>query len=116
MSTIYNFGIFIYYLVIRLASPFNVKASKWVQGRKNWVELLARIRKTNESWIWFHCSSLGEYEDCCEVFFDLKEQYPQKKFLLSFFSPSGYEGLPDKEQYDLVLYMPLDTVTNARKF
>jgi 3-deoxy-D-manno-octulosonic-acid transferase len=116
MITIYNLGLFIYYLVIRITSLFNVKAYKWVQGRKNWFELLVRTRKADESWIWFHCSSLGEYEDSCEVFFDIKKQNPQKKFLLSFFSPSGYEGLPDKEQYDLVLYMPLDTVGNASKF
>lgn len=112
----YNFLIYGYYLLIWSVSFFNKKAKLWIEGRKDWEIKLKNSIDNNEKWIWFHCSSLGEYEDVCEIFLQLKEIYPNKKTILSFFSPSGYEQLKVSSHYDLITYLPLDTKNNAKKF
>ena len=53
---LYNIGIRSYYLAIILVSPFNQKAKSWLKGRR-----LQRIENYEGS-IWFHCASLGEFE------------------------------------------------------
>ncbi|MDD5569556.1 MAG: glycosyltransferase N-terminal domain-containing protein [Bacteroidales bacterium] len=116
MILLYNFIIKIYYSLIFISSFFNKKARLWISGRKNWIEILKQKRKFKDNWIWFHCSSLGEYEDCCEIFNKIKNENPQKKTLLTFFSPSGFEVLKRSNNYDLVLYLPLDTPNNSKQF
>lgn len=116
MQSIYFLILQIYKLFIRLASLSNRKAAVWIKGRKNWeVQLSGHIKK-NESWIWFHCASLGEFEDACEVFFNLKQSFSAKKTILTVFSPSAFEALKSTKYFDLIFYLPLDTPGNSKKF
>lgn len=63
-----------------------------------------------------HCASLGEFEQGRPVLEALREQYPGHKFLLTFFSPSGYEVRKDYKGADLIAYLPMDSKANAMKF
>jgi 3-deoxy-D-manno-octulosonic-acid transferase len=104
------------YFCIRLAAFFNDKLALFVQGRKQTFGLLSKNIKTTDRVIWMHVASLGEYEQGLPLLKKLKKQYPNHKLLLSFFSPSGYEVVKDKTPADVVVYLPFDTLTNARKF
>ena len=66
--------------------------------------------------MWFHCASLGEYEQGFPVFKALIERYKQYQVVLSFFSPSGYEIKKNNSVGDVVIYLPLDTPRNAKRF
>ena len=80
---------------------------------------MRRIReacKGVEGILWFHTASYGEFEEIRPVVEQVRGRYPQKKILLTFFSPSGYEALKDTPLADLVFYLPLDTPGNARRF
>jgi 3-deoxy-D-manno-octulosonic-acid transferase len=116
MVLIYKAGIFFYSLITRVLSVFNDKAKLFVKGRKNWEVHLAGKIKEGEKYIWFHCSSLGEFEQGRPVIEELKLQYPEYKVVLTFFSPSGYEVRKNFELADVVNYLPLDTKSNAETF
>ena len=116
MRGLYSFGIFLMQLVIKLLSYFDDKLRLGTQGRSETFNILSRSIKSNESYFWFHCASLGEYEQGLPVFQALKEEYPEYKIVLSFFSPSGYEVKKDNSIGDIVVYLPLDSRSNAKKF
>ncbi len=116
MTFVYKAGIFIYSLLIRLFSVFNEKAKLFVKGRKNWKENLSSKIDGNSKYIWFHCSSLGEFEQGRPVIEELKDQFPEYKIVLSFYSPSGYEIRKNYLLADVVVYLPLDTKKNAQTF
>ena len=65
---------------------------------------------------WMHCASLGEFEQGRPLLSAIREKYPDKKILLTFFSPSGYEIRKNTRLADYVFYLPLDTPRNARRF
>lgn len=115
---LYNLGIYLYYIAIRMAAPFNSKARLWVAGRKNWRRnLSAQLAAIGDRpRVWVHCASLGEFEQGRPIIEAIKEQYPAYAIILSFFSPSGYEVRKDYDKADLVCYLPLDTRTNAAYF
>lgn len=112
----YSFFLLIYKLGIRIAALFNTKAKKWVRGRENIFQKLEAAISKNEKIIWMHCASLGEFEQGRPVLEKLKKQYPGYKFLLTFFSPSGYEIRKDYDGTDWVFYLPMDGPTNANRF
>jgi len=95
---------------------FNKKLSLGVKGRKETFELLKSKISSNDNTIWFHCASLGEYEQGLPVFEDIKAKYPKHKIVLTFFSPSGYEIRKNTPIADIVTYLPLDTKENAKRF
>jgi 3-deoxy-D-manno-octulosonic-acid transferase len=66
--------------------------------------------------VWMHCSSLGEFEQGRPVMEAIRQQYPGVKILLTFFSPSGYEIRKNNSGADYVMYLPMDSKANARKF
>jgi len=116
MVILYNIGIRIYHLGILISSLFNSKAKLWISGRK---KLFGRIQSAidpSDQVIWFHCSSLGEFEQGRPVIERIREVAPEKKILLTFYSPSGYEIRKDFSGVDYIFYLPLDTRRNARKF
>ena len=111
MRGLYTFGVRIYATAVRLAARFgNAKARLWVEGRKK------PLPQANDdgAWVWFHAASLGEFEQGRPLIEALKQQYPQLKVSLTFFSPSGYEVRKDYPLADEVLYLPIDTMKNAR--
>jgi len=116
MRHLYNLFIYIYYLAIRFFAVFNVKARKWVDGRRHFFSRLKKTIPENEKLLWFHCASLGEFEQGRPVIEALRVLYPDHKILLTFFSPSGYEIRQNYPGADYVFYLPIDTKRNARKF
>ena len=112
----YNFGIIAYCGAIGIASLFNEKAALWVKGRKGiWKRMEAAGREKGRL-VWFHASSLGEFEQGRPVIAKLKEREPYTKILLTFFSPSGYEIRKNYPGADYIFYLPMDTPANARRF
>jgi 3-deoxy-D-manno-octulosonic-acid transferase len=116
MSFFYYLSIFFYSGFIKLASLFNEKARKWVTGRKNWQKILAQSIQKDAQNVWFHASSLGEFEQGRPVIEAFREKYPQYKIVLTFFSPSGYEVRKNYSGVDHIFYLPADTPFNAKKF
>jgi 3-deoxy-D-manno-octulosonic-acid transferase len=115
MGILYNIGIYGLGLSLRIASIFNAKAKLWVSGRKN---LYAEIPNTKgKQVIWFHCASLGEFDQGLPLMEKLKQQDTSLFILVTFFSPSGMQHYHKrKHTADFVMYLPLDTKSNARKF
>ena len=116
MRWLYNLGILGYYLLLKIVSIRNEKARKWIEGRK---DIFNRLRETitpGERILWFHASSLGEFEQGRPVIESIRKLKPEYKILLTFFSPSGYELRKDYKYADYVFYLPLDTKKNAVRF
>jgi 3-deoxy-D-manno-octulosonic-acid transferase len=117
MEIIYIVVIKVYRAGIFLFSFFNEKARKWIDGRKNiFLRLAQTLSDRNEKRIWFHCASLGEFEQGKPIIEAIKKGYPQNKILLTFFSPSGYEIKKNDPICDYIFYLPLDGAINAKKF
>ena len=102
-------------MVAWFISPWNRKAKLWIRGRKAWLADLQQAIGPEEKVIWFHCASLGEFEQGRPVIEASRERFPDHKILLTFFSPSGYEKRKDYNKADHVMYLPLDTRRNAKK-
>jgi 3-deoxy-D-manno-octulosonic-acid transferase len=113
---IYNLGIHIYQLGIRLAGLFSDKPAKMVKGHREAYDLLKSKIDRNARDIWFHAASLGEFEQGRPLIERIRQEYPQYKILQTFFSPSGYEVRKNYEGADIVCYLPMDTPGNAKKF
>jgi 3-deoxy-D-manno-octulosonic-acid transferase len=116
-AALYRVAILAYGAAIHIAALFNYKARLFVDGRK---DLLARMREAlapdNNKRIWMHCASLGEFEQGRPVFEALRQRYPQYTFIITFFSPSGYEVRKDYAGADHVFYLPMDSQANADAF
>jgi len=116
MKLIYNISVFFYYLAINLASLFSAKAKLWINGRKHIFSKIELALHSNSSpLIWFHCASLGEFEQGRPLIEKIKKEYPSHKIALTFFSPSGYEIRKNYSGADYIFYLPIDTTTNAKK-
>jgi 3-deoxy-D-manno-octulosonic-acid transferase len=88
-----------------------------IQGRKNILAIIEKALTHNQSpIIWFHCASLGEFEQGRPVMEALKKKHPDYKILLTFFSPSGYEIRKNYAGADWIFYLPFDTYRNASRF
>lgn len=116
MTFLYNIGIFLYALLIKLAAPFSEKARLFVKGRNNWEAQLQKNIEKDSSYIWVHCASLGEFEQGRPLIEAIKNQFPEYRIVLSFYSPSGYEVRKNYPLADVICYLPTDTKTNAKKF
>jgi 3-deoxy-D-manno-octulosonic-acid transferase len=110
---IYDIGNWFFNLSLHLAACFHRKARLLVNGRKIWKKDLTAAVEKKGSWVWFHCASLGEFEQGRPVMEALKKHYPQYRILLSFFSSSGYTIRKNYEYADAVIYFPADTKSNA---
>ena len=116
LNILYTLGIYIADFGLRIISIFNAKIKLGTKGRSNTFKVLeAQLSKTTET-LWFHCASLGEYEQGLPVFSELRTLYPNHKIVLTFFSPSGYEIRKKTPVADVVTYLPLDTQKNAKRF
>jgi len=117
MSLLYHLGIYLYYALLFVLARFgHKKAGLWVNGRKNWQTRLQEKFKNVSSCVWFHCASLGEYELSVPLIEALKEKHPDKKILVTFFSPSGYEVKKNDTIAFHMDYLPIDSANNARLF
>lgn len=116
MKFLYSFFIWIYPRAIRIAGLFNRKALLWIEGRKNIFQQIQKAIGTPGDIVWFHCSSLGEFEQARTVIENINTQFPRYKILVTFFSPSGYEVRKHYEKADFVFYLPMDGKKNAEQF
>ena len=112
----YNLIIYIYQLGVAIASLFNEKVRKMWRGEREAVRILKEKVDPNAKYVWFHAASLGEFEQGRPLMEQLRQEHPEYKILLTFFSPSGYEVRKNYEGADIICYLPLDTITNARRF
>lgn len=115
MYFLYQTGVYSYYLFILLASLFNKKAKQWIEGRSAQRNALHQSLSPAKR-IWFHFASLGEFEQGRVLLEKIHHIYPEYKFIVTFFSPSGYEVRKNYSLAEKVYYLPLDTSKNARIF
>ena len=117
MELLYNLFIQLYFYIAKVVAIYNPKAKKWVAGRKNIFEKLEQAFNNNTAKIiWLHCASLGEFEQGRTIIEQLKFQIPNSKFLITFFSASGYEIQKNYKDADWIFYLPIDTKSNAAQF
>ncbi|MCL2313508.1 MAG: 3-deoxy-D-manno-octulosonic acid transferase [Firmicutes bacterium] len=116
MRVLYSFIILFSNFLIRFSSLFNKKARKWTAGRKNLFPLFEEKCEGKKNIVWFHCASLGEFEQGKPLMEKIKQQDENVTLLLTFFSPSGYEVKKNDPIADIIAYLPADTPKNAKKF
>ena len=112
----YNIVIFLYLCGVAIASIFNEKVRKMWRGERQAIRTIKEKMDPNAQYVWFHAASLGEFEQGRPLMEQLRREHPEYKILLTFFSPSGYEVRKNYEGADIITYLPLDTITNARRF
>ena len=113
---IYNLIIYLYQLGVAVYSLFNEKVHKMWRGERDAFKVLKEKVDPEAKYVWFHAASLGEFEQGRPLMEQLRKDHPEYKILLTFFSPSGYEVRKNYEGADIICYLPLDTITNARRF
>ena len=113
---IYNLIIYLYLLGVAIYSRFNEKVRKMWHGEREAFRILKEKVDPEAQYVWFHAASLGEFEQGRPLMEQLRKDHPEYKILLTFFSPSGYEVRKNYEGADIITYLPLDTITNARRF
>ena len=106
------------WVVLRLASLTSRKVRRGIRGRRNLFPLLERrvAALAPGKRVWFHASSMGEFEQAKPIINELKRRRPDVRILTTFFSPSGYENSRRYRAIDAVSYLPFDTASNARRF
>jgi len=115
MKWLYLLGIYFYRFAVRMAALFNPKAKEWINGRKGLLNSLPYL--DNKEVIWFHCASLGEFDQGLPLMQLIREQKPNCFILITFFSPSGFNHFHKRNHpVDFACYLPLDTPRNAEKF
>ena len=102
--------------ILKLVALFSPKIKLFVDGRKTVFPTLTSKIKSDYKTIWFHAASLGEYEQGLPVIEVIKQKFPSHKIVVTFFSPSGYEVRKNNTVADVTIYLPLDTISNAKKF
>lgn len=116
MTFVYNILIHVANTGLQIAQFFSPKLRLFVQGRKDTFSIISEKLNTENPSIWFHCASLGEYEQGVPIMEALKKKHPNYQLVISFFSPSGYEVKKNNTLADATVYLPMDTRQNARKF
>lgn len=112
----YQLGILIYVTIFRIVALFHKKACKMVRGHKETWVILRDKMDYKKVWLWFHASSLGEFEQGRPIIEQIRADHPEYGILLTFYSPSGYEVRKNYEGADIVCYLPFDTKANVKKF
>ena len=112
----YNIVIFLYLCGVAILSLFNEKVRKMWRGERQAIRTIKEKIDPNAQYVWFHAASLGEFEQGRPLMEQLRREHPEYKILLTFFSPSGYEVRKNYEGADIICYLPLDTILNARRF
>ena len=113
---LYNICIILYAQIVRVVALWNNKAKQWVEGRRGIFEHMARKINKADRVIWLHVASLGEFEQGRPIIEQIREEHPEYKILLTFFSPSGYEIRKNYEGADYIFYLPIDTPLNVKRF
>jgi 3-deoxy-D-manno-octulosonic-acid transferase len=99
---------------VQFVSIFDAKAKAILIGQKQTLQKLKN--EQHQDVIWFHCASVGEFEQGYPLLKKLRVQYPFHKYLITFYSPSGYQFVRTKYPAEWILYLPKDTQKNMRYF
>jgi 3-deoxy-D-manno-octulosonic-acid transferase len=107
-----------FWLFFRIGALFRAKVRRGIEGRKGLLDRLERdIRHLKRKRrIWFHSSSLGEFEQAKPIIAALRKSATDADIIVTFFSPSGYEHARNYKLADLITYIPFDTAANAKRF
>ena len=116
MNFLYNIAMAATGWGMHLASPWHHKAKLTVQGQARTVPYLKETLDPDGGYIWIHAASLGEFEQGRPLIEKIREEQPDAKILLSFYSPSGYEVRKSYDKVDAVCYMPVDTPRRVKEF
>ena len=116
MRLLYSLTIRLYFLGIYIFALFDKKARLWLAGRKGIFRRLDKEIHKEDKIIWFHASSLGEFEQGRPVMDEIRKSHTEFKILLTFFSPSGYEIRKNYQGADYIFYLPIDFKRNAARF
>ncbi len=117
MAFIYNILISLLTFGMKVFALFNDKTKKGVEGRKQSLDKVKSAFSKTDKVIWMHAASLGEYEQGLPVLEKLKDNFPQHKILVTFFSPSGYENIIKKSNIaDVICYLPFDKKNTVKEF
>lgn len=112
----YNILISLAWFGLKVIALFRPKIDLFVSGRKQTFAQLGEKLSPSKKTIWMHVASLGEYEQGLPILERLRQNYPAHQILLTFFSPSGYEVKKNTTAADAVVYLPMDTLSNAKRF
>ena len=105
-----------FFLLLQIIAPFNKRAKQFVKGRKNIFSHISQsLKDDTRNSIWFHVASLGEFEQARPVIEKLKVKFPNHKYIVTIFSPSGYEIRKNDSIADFIFYLPNDSKKNAKK-
>ena len=116
MLFLYNTLLTIFLPILKLISVFNPKLRLGLEGRKKWKSSIDKIPK-DKPLIWFHCASLGEFDQGLPLMNLIKFKNPSCQIVVTFFSPSGYMNYQKRNNpVDFALYLPFDTRSNAMDF
>lgn len=113
MKLLYTIGVNLYVVFVHIFSLWNTKAKTMICGRKDSWFRLENFNASDKVY-WFHCASLGEFEQGRPLIEALKKR-EDCQIIVTFFSPSGYEIRKNYELADLVLYLPKDSKKNAKR-
>ena len=116
MNILYNIAMAATGWGMHLASPWHHKAKLTVQGQARTISYLKETLDPDGGYIWIHAASLGEFEQGRPLIEKIREEQPDAKILLSFYSPSGYEVRKNYDKVDAVCYMPVDTPRRVKEF
>ncbi len=112
----YVIGIKLYNILLVAISPFNKRAKIFIKGREKLVENIAlKLKNDTRKTIWFHVSSLGEFEQARPVIEKLRLIYSDYKYVITVYSPSGFETRKNDKIADYIFYLPNDSKKNAKQ-
>jgi 3-deoxy-D-manno-octulosonic-acid transferase len=116
MLFLYNLLLLLASQIVKILALFSPKMNLFVAGRKTVFETLSHKISLEDKTIWFHAASLGEFEQGLPVMEKIKQEFPNHKIVVTFFSSSGYEVRKNSTIADVTVYLPLDTKSNAQRF
>ncbi len=116
MNFLYDSAIRLYSLGARTCALRSGKVACMIAGQKRAVDDIRSALGDGGCDVWIHAASLGEFEQARPLIERLRTMQPDRKILLTFFSPSGYEVRKNYDKVDCVVYLPFDTPANVRAF
>lgn len=116
MRVLYNIFIALYIFAAQIIALGSPKAKLWIKGRRGLLKKIRSQMHPDEKRIWFHCASLGEFEQGRPLMERIKQRHPEYKIVLTFFSPSGYEIRKNYEYADYIYYLPYDLPLHVKHF
>lgn len=119
MTPFYNIAMYALAAGVKAGAMRSGKIHEMARGHAEAFERLREFRAKHAPDgfdLWVHAASLGEFEQARPLLEDYRRRFPDRKVLLTFYSPSGYKVRHNYDRVDLVTYLPVDTPANAVRF